>query len=201
VSELRKAAARTLAQSLEQQLSDLGMPSARFDISIVKDETHITSRGWDCVEFMLSANAGEPLKPLSKVASGGEMSRIMLALKSVGGSADNIPGMVFDEIDAGISGRIAEAVGVKLCGIARNRQVICVTHLPQIACLADRHFVVTKTERPKGDGGHTSVSLATLDRAGSIQEVARLAAGSSITETSLKHAEEMIASGEKLKRS
>ena len=196
-TSLRRAAAKTLSHLLEQQLADLGMPSARFDISIIEDVNHITSRGWDVVEFMLSANAGEPMKPLSKVASGGEMSRIMLALKSVGGNADDIPGMVFDEIDAGISGRIAEAVGVKLCGIARNRQVICVTHLPQIACLADRHFVVTKTE----SDGHTSVSLATLDRAGSIHEVARLAAGSNITETSLKHAEEMIEAGERLKSS
>jgi DNA repair protein RecN (Recombination protein N) len=170
-----------------------------FEIAVAADEneTHWTAAGWDQVEYRIATNPGEPLKPLHEIASGGEMSRVMLALKvSVEESAakpkkkNPTPRtLVFDEIDIGIGGRAAEAVGQKLKSLSRGQQVLCVTHLPQIAAFADQHLVVEKRESE----GRTKTQIRTLDDRARTHEVARMLSGAKVTETSLQHAAQMIA--------
>jgi len=158
---------------------------------------HWTSTGWDQVEYRISTNPGEPLKPLTEIASGGEMSRVMLALKVTVEEAAIKPKtksptprtLVFDEIDIGIGGRAAEAVGQKLKALSRGQQVICVTHLPQIAAFADQHLVVEKRE----SDGRTKTQIRLLDDRARTHEVARMLSGATVTETSLQHAAQMIA--------
>jgi DNA repair protein RecN (Recombination protein N) len=158
---------------------------------------HWTSTGWDTVEYRIATNPGEPLKPLHEIASGGEMSRVMLALKvSVEEGAvkpkKKTPTprtLVFDEIDIGIGGRAAETVGQKLKSLSRGQQVLCVTHLPQIAAFADQHFVVEKRD----SAGRTKTKIRQLDDQARTQEVARMLSGATVTETSLQHAAQMIA--------
>jgi DNA repair protein RecN (Recombination protein N) len=161
------------------------------------DTSHWTSNGWDHVQYRISTNPGEPLKPLDEIASGGEMSRVMLALKvAVEESSSKTKKknptprtLVFDEIDIGIGGRAAEAVGQKLKSLSRGQQVLCVTHLPQIAAFADQHLVVEKHE----SAGRTKTQIRTLDDPARTQEVARMLSGATVTETSLQHAAQMIA--------
>ena len=147
----------------------------------------------DGVEFMISTNPGEPLKPMASIASGGELSRIMLALKAIAMDVDGVESMVFDEIDTGVSGRMAQVVGEKMCRIARNRQVLCVTHLPQIAALGDAQYVVEK----RTEGERTNTYVRRLDDAGRIRELSRLVGGSEDSESSLSHAENMLRDAEK----
>ncbi|MGP8272042.1 MAG: DNA repair protein RecN [Terracidiphilus sp.] len=194
----RKAAATKLAKLAEAQINSLAM-KVRFEIDVVAEDSefHWAASGWDQVEYRISTNPGEPLKPLHEIASGGEMSRVMLALKvSVEESAakpkkkNPTPRtLVFDEIDIGIGGRAAEAVGQKLKSLSRGQQVLCVTHLPQIAAFADQHLVVEKRESE----GRTKTQIRTLDDAARTHEVARMLSGAKVTETSLQHAAQMIA--------
>ncbi len=194
----RKSAATRLAKLAEVQINSLAM-KASFTIAIASsdDEAHWTAHGWDEVEYRISTNPGEPLKPLHEIASGGEMSRVMLALKvaveeNSTKTNKKIPTprtLVFDEIDIGIGGRAAEAVGHKLKALARGQQVLCVTHLPQIAAFAAQHLVVEKRE----EHGRTKTRIRVLDDRARTHEVARMLSGATVTDTSLQHAAQMIA--------
>jgi DNA repair protein RecN (Recombination protein N) len=190
---------------------------ARFKVEVsgTDDEGNWTSRGFDQVQYLIAANPGEPLGPVDEIASGGELSRVMLALKTSieaghskrtgkdGGAPSSLPSvgkrvgtkdtasqrtLVFDEIDAGIGGRAAEAVGKKLKQLSRTKQVLCITHLPQIASFADQHYLIEKKE----SGGRTKTSVRQLDADERTREVARMVSGAKLTETSLKHAEQML---------
>jgi len=198
VSTQRKTAAAKLAKLAETQINSLAM-KVRFEISVGSNEHESvwTADGWDEVEYRIATNAGEPLKPLHEIASGGEMSRVMLALKVAVEEASaktrrKLPTprtLVFDEIDIGIGGRAADAVGQKLKALGRAQQVLCVTHLPQIAAFADQHFVVEKKE----DHGRTKMNIRLLDDRARTHEVARMLSGAKVTDTSLQHAAQMIA--------
>jgi len=198
LSAQRKTAAAKLAKLAETQINSLAM-KVRFEISVTSQEQEPawTVDGWDAVEYRIATNAGEPLKPLHEIASGGEMSRVMLALKVAVEEASaktrrKLPTprtLVFDEIDIGIGGRAADAVGQKLKALGRAQQVLCVTHLPQIAAFADQHFVVEKKE----DHGRTKMNIRLLDDRARTHEVARMLSGAKVTDTSLQHAAQMIA--------
>jgi DNA repair protein RecN (Recombination protein N) len=206
LSEKRKAAAKKLEQMVERELADLGMGGTVFKILIAREadpdgEIEADSKkymlyphGIDKIEFMLSANKGEELRQLRKAASGGEMSRIMLALKNVILSADIVESIVFDEVDAGISGRTAEIVGRKLKLLSKDRQVLVITHLPQIAAMSDAHFSVQKGRA----GERVTTVVRKLSAADKIKEVARMLAGEEVTDLSRKHAEEMVARAEQI---
>ena len=195
----RVAAAQKLEKSAEAHINDLAM-KARFSIEVTANEDPAawTANGWDSIAYRIATNAGEPLKPLGEIASGGEMSRVMLALKvSVEEGASKarkkmqVPRtLVFDEIDIGIGGRAAEAVGQKLKMLSKAQQVLCVTHLPQIAAFADQHFLIEK----KAEGGRTKTSVRLLESADRTEELARMLSGATVTDTSLRHAEQMIRS-------
>lgn len=191
----RRELAQHLAQAVMQQLRDLGMGRARLEIRI-ESLPRPTANGLDSVEFLISANPGEPLKPMASVASGGELSRIMLALKAISMEADGVDSMVFDEIDTGVSGRMAQTVGEKMCAIARDHQVLCVTHLPQIAALGDAHFVVEKHT----DGTTTETVVRQLDSEGRIHELSRLVGGAEDSTSSLSHAKHMLEDAECVRR-
>ena len=186
LSRSRGAAAQKFATEVGQELAFLDMPKVRFQADIKSTEPG--PNGLDRVEFLISANPGEPPKPLAKIASGGELSRIMLAIKSVLARKDATATLIFDEIDTGISGRAAQKVGIKLKSVAVGRQVICVTHLAQIAALGDFHLLIEKSFSDKG--AFTTVTPLTL--AGRQREIARIISGEKITETTLKSAAEML---------
>ncbi|HEX3031609.1 MAG TPA: DNA repair protein RecN, partial [Bacillota bacterium] len=166
----------------------LMMPQIKFQVCLSPLELW-KAHGREDVEFLISPNPGEPLKPLAKIASGGEMSRIMLALKTILTKVDRLPTLIFDEVDAGIGGRTVQAVGEKLALIGRERQVICVTHSPQVSSFATAHFQIAK----QVEGGRTTTTVTRLDEEGRVQELARMLGGHSITGTTIKHAEEMLA--------
>ena len=187
VSAMRHDEAKILRDELVSALNNLNFLDARFDIRIVSDEGAITRDGIDDVEFLISTNPGEDLKPLTDVASGGELSRIMLALKSVLAKRDSIGTLIFDEIDTGISGMTAQLVADRMSDIAKRHQVIAVTHLPQIASHATTHFLIEKSS----DGTHTSTSVTPLSYEGSVEELARMLAGDTITEAVRVNAEEL----------
>ncbi len=187
LSGIRRSAAESLSGEVEGHLADLGLKNAQFSVSF-ETKAELGPDGMDKVEFLLTANSKEPLKPLARVASGGEMSRIMLALKTIIAGSDNIPTLIFDEIDVGISGRISGMVGEKLVHAAADHQVLCVTHSPQIAAYADAHIVVEKQDT--GDGAITSVRILTMDERK--HEIARILGISSESESALRHAEEML---------
>ena len=184
--ENRKAAANELAERILTELAQLDMPRVQFSCEFT--ELELASTGADAVAFYMSANPGEALKPLSKVASGGELARIMLAMKNVLAEKDLVATLVFDEVDTGVSGRAAQKVAEKLRSVAKHKQVLCVTHLPQMAALASTHLLIAKEER----GGRTYTSVTPLDREGRKRELARIIGGANITETTLKSAEEML---------
>ena len=188
LSALRKTTAEHVAARIEAALKDMEMKDARFHIQI-DEKMDWTSDGKDKVEFLISANAGEGLKPLAKIASGGEMSRVMLALKTVLVDADDIGTFIFDEIDTGVSGRTARKVGEKMRFLGGKRQILCITHLPQIAAMADSHFLIEK----ESDGEETTTKVTPLTEEGAVGEVARLMGGSDVTETTLAAARELIA--------
>ncbi len=187
VSAIRQKEAKILSGEIVSALGGLNFLDARFDIVITSDEEKITGSGFDDVEFMISTNPGEQLKPLTSVASGGELSRIMLALKSVLAKRDSIGTLIFDEIDSGISGKTAQLVADRMADIATGRQVIAITHLPQIASHADTHFLIEKTS----DGVHTSTLVRELSDNESVEELARMLAGSEITDAVRKNAAEL----------
>lgn len=186
ISKVRKEVAVKLEDRIEEELRYLGMDKASFRI-VVEDNENLNEDGKNKVYFMMTANVGEPLKPLSKVASGGELSRIMLAIKSVIADVDSIPTLIFDEIDTGISGRAAQAVAEKMCLISKNHQVLCVTHLPQIASMADVHFKIEKNIID----GKTYTNVLKLDNKGQTEELARMLGGAILTDLTRKHSIEM----------
>ncbi len=184
----RKATAETMSARILSELAQLDMPRVQFECRFT--ETELSSNGADSVAFYMSANAGEDLKPLSKVASGGELARIMLAMKNVLAEKDQVATLIFDEVDTGVSGRAAQKVAEKLRSVATHKQVLCVTHLPQLAALAQNHLLIAKEER----GGRTYTTVTPLDIEGRKRELARIIGGTNITETTLKSAEEMLQS-------
>ena len=198
---LRQQAAQQMTACIERELQELDMPAARFAVEISSTlgatQTKFTKKGTDTVRFLLSANRGEELRPLSKVASGGELSRIMLALKNVLSAGEESVTAVFDEVDTGVSGRAASRVGEKLYAIAQQRQVLCVTHLPQIACLADHQYRIIKFS----ENGRTFTQVNLLDTEGRIEELARLTAGVHITEATLIGARELLHQAQTHKKS
>lgn len=182
----RQKGAQSLSARILDELAQLDMPRVQF--SCVFTETELTPDGADAVAFYMSANAGEALKPLSKVASGGELARIMLAMKNVLAEQDQVATLIFDEVDTGVSGRAAQKVAEKLRSVAKTKQVLCVTHLPQLAALAHNHLLIAKEERQ----GRTYTTVTPLDREGRKRELARIIGGANITEITLKSAEEML---------
>ena len=184
--EARKQASVTLTERVLKELSDLDMKKVQFACQFT--ETELSQNGADAVAFYMSANLGEALKPLNKVASGGELARIMLAMKNVLAERDHVPTLIFDEVDTGVSGRAAQHVAEKLRAVSKNKQVLCVTHLPQLAALADTHFLIEKSEHD----GRTFTAVTPLDFEGRKRELARIIGGSSITETTLQSAAEML---------
>lgn len=196
LSKVRRAAGDRLKRDVLNELKDLGMAKSMFDVAL-SDASGGEPRkgGRETAEFMLSANPGEPLKPLEKVASGGELSRIMLCFKSIFADNDRVPTLIFDEIDTGISGRTAAVVGEKMLGIAKKHQVICVTHLAQIAALADAHLMVRKYD----DGKNTFVETRQLNEEEKVQRIAQMMDGESDSPSALTHASELIARADKIK--
>jgi DNA repair protein RecN (Recombination protein N) len=204
LSRRRKEAASDLASKLEKELSTLGMKKVRFQIQVASEAgkegeggpagPRLHEKGMDQVEFLLSPNPGEDLKPLARIASGGELSRIMLAMKRIFAEETLVKTLIFDEVDAGIGGGIAEIVGRKLKEISRHHQVFCITHLPQIACFADTHYKVTKKE----SGGRTYVEVQRLSEEERLEEVARMLGGLKITGKTIDHAKEMLKSAQKI---
>ena len=186
----RQEQGAVMAEKILSELSQLDMPRVQFQCRF--RETELTSEGADAVAFYLSANAGEDLKPLSKVASGGELARIMLSMKNVLAEKDAVDTLIFDEVDTGVSGRAAQRIAEKLKSLAKHKQVLCVTHLPQLAALADTHMLIAKSE----PDGRTYTTVTPLDRKGRAMELARIIGGAHITETTLKSAEEMLSAGE-----
>lgn len=182
----RQEAANAMSTRILTELAQLDMPRVQFECSFT--ETELTPNGADAVVFYMSANAGEALKPMSKVASGGELARIMLAMKNVLAEKDQVATLIFDEVDTGVSGRAAQKVAEKLRSVALHKQVLCVTHLPQLAALAQTHLLIAKSER----NGRTYTTVTPLDIQGRKMELARIIGGSNITETTLKSAEEML---------
>ena len=196
LSSQRRAAAQKLAQRIQLELTQLDMPRVRFEVEFApKDTTDgMDATGMDTVRFLMSANVGEDLKPINKIASGGELSRIMLALKNVLAETEQVATLIFDEVDTGVSGRAAGKVARKLFQVSGTKQVLCVTHLPQIAAMGDVHFSVEKGEQD----GRTYTRVERLDRARRQEEIARLSGGD-ITAVMLDGAEELLASAEKFK--
>jgi DNA repair protein RecN (Recombination protein N) len=200
LSAKRREAAARLAKAAEREINDLAM-NVQFSVAVhaQPERTNWSAHGWDEIAFLIATNVGEPLKPLDEIASGGEMSRVMLALKVTVEDAVTRRGgrkktvlprtLVFDEIDIGIGGRAAEAVGLKLKALAGTQQVICVTHLPQIAAFADQHFLIEKSESK----GRTHTAIREMAEPDRVREIARMLSGATLTETSLRHAESMLA--------
>lgn len=193
LSDARKAAADRLTAQILTELLQLDMGKIRFAVDFA--EKPLDSDGMDTVRFLMSANAGEELRPIHKIASGGELARIMLAMKNVLSEQDHVGTMVFDEVDTGVSGRAAQKVAEKMARISRRKQVLCVTHLPQLAAMADTHFSVEKGER----GGRTYTEVRRLDREQRRRELARLTGGSHVSQTMLDGAEELLVQAEKFR--
>ncbi len=205
----RESGAEKLSQLVTQELAKLGMPKAEFQVMqqsrAAENETYVTINGqklWvgpkgvDSIEFVIRANPGESFKPLANVASGGEISRIMLALKTLLAESDQVPVLIFDEIDAGISGRISQAVGLSLRKLAKSHQIICVTHLPQIASMANHHFLVEKNV----EGEHTKTAIKCLQEEERREQVARLFGGETVTQSHLDSAKDLIREAEMLSK-
>ncbi|MEO3944407.1 DNA repair protein RecN [Gorillibacterium sp. CAU 1737] len=199
LSALRKQAAKELAEAIERELQELQMQRTRFAVRIEQmddaggpelEGRHIrlTPTGIDDVEFLISANPGEPLRSISRIASGGELSRIMLAMKTIFAKVDRIPVLVFDEVDTGVSGRAAQAIAEKLSRLSADCQVFSITHLPQVACMADEHYLIQKGVEDE----RTYTRVYRLDHEGRVLELARMLGGVEVTETTKRHAEEMI---------
>jgi DNA repair protein RecN (Recombination protein N) len=197
LSEARRTVGLLLSRGVERELRDLGMDQPVFEVkslplqegvSLGAEGVKAGGRGMDQIEFLLSANVGEPPRPLARIASGGELSRIMLALKRVLADAERVPTLVLDEIDAGIGGAVAEALGEKLAHIAKRHQVLCITHLPQIACYATTHFKVSKELK----GGRTIARVELLDEGGRLEEISRMLGGRVITDKTRAHARELL---------
>ena len=193
LTESRVRAAEELSKSITEELRYLDLEKVVFSVSVEKlisekGLTRFTPDGCDAAEFMISANPGEPLKPLARIASGGELSRVMLAIRSVLAECDGVDTLIFDEIDTGVSGKTSQKIGIKLRRVSEGGQVLCITHSAQIAAAADTHFKISKAEKD----GRTETSLTALDREGRINELSRIMGGIEITDTVKKTAEELI---------
>ena len=194
--EKRTKAARKFEKDVEANLKAVALEKARFEVRIdapndlqaEETDKSLTAKGFDQIEFYFSANVGESVKPIAKVASGGEASRLMLILKTTAKLSEHEKAMVFDEIDVGIGGRVAEAVGLKLKELAKTQQVLCVTHQPQVASLADHHFLVEK----QAAKNRTEIRVKELSKTEKVEEIARMLTGKEITETARRHAKEML---------
>lgn len=200
LSELRRHAADRLAKAIEAELKHLQMERTSFKVQLDavqggENGTKLTPQGVDEAVFMLSPNPGEPLKPLNKIASGGEMSRIMLAMKTIFAEIDGVPVLVFDEVDTGVSGRAAQAIAEKMSALSRNCQIFSITHLPQVACMADHHYEIRKTVQ----GDRTSTSVTELLGEGRVEELARMLGGVEVTSKTRHHAQEMLDLAERQK--
>lgn len=187
LSKQRKKSAKKLEKMIHEQLSALYMDKAVFEVKF-SNNSKLYSKGIDKVEFYIQTNPGEEMGPLAKIASGGELSRIMLALKTIFSQKMGVTSIIFDEVDTGVSGRVAQAIAEKISQISNNSQVLCITHLPQVAAIADNHYYISKSV----NDGRTETSLEELDEKQKIREIARMLSGSEITELTLKHAEELI---------
>lgn len=187
LTQRRENAAKVLEENIEKSLHELNMEKSKFKVNIENDGTFYDN-GMDKVEFLISTNPGEPLKPLVKIASGGELSRVMLAIKSILADSDGVDTMIFDEIVTGVSGKAAMSIAKKLAVIAKNKQVICITHLPQLTAMADNHYLIQKNT----DGELASTTLKELDEEGRELELARIIDGGEVTELALSHAKQML---------
>lgn len=194
IHNIRKEAAARLQESVKRELNFIGLEKSTFKIEVDRTET-FNENGADKVQFLIATNPGEPLKPLEKIVSGGELSRIMLALKTVFVDKDEIPSVIFDEIDVGISGRIAQSVGEKMYSISTAHQVFCVTHLPQIACMSDIHFLIAKVIQEN----KTYTIVNKMDSEQKENEIARMIGGAQVTKLTIDHAKELIALAEEKK--
>ncbi|MCH5349540.1 MAG: DNA repair protein RecN, partial [Oscillospiraceae bacterium] len=192
LSELRTKASEQLTEKISDELKFLDMPNVR--IAFEHSKGKLTLNGMDIMELMISVNPGEPPKPIAKIASGGELSRIMLAIKNVIAENEDIPTMIFDEVDTGVSGRAAQKIGVKLRQVSKSRQVLCVTHLSQIAVMADNHLLIEKSNTDD----RTYTNVTSLDTEQRISEIARILGGEHITQTTLDNAAEQLSSQEKI---
>ncbi|MDQ6599584.1 DNA repair protein RecN [Bacillus salipaludis] len=196
LTELRKKYAEKLTKLIHKELKDLYMAKTIFEIRFEKDIKHFAKNGVDHIEFYLSTNPGEPLKPLSKIASGGELSRIMLALKSIFSKHQGVTSIIFDEVDTGVSGRVAQAIAEKIYKVAHSSQVLCISHLPQVAAMADIHLFISKVTK----GGRTKTSVTPLKAEEKIKEIGRMISGVEITDLTKKHAEELLLMAAKNKK-
>ncbi|MDQ1145126.1 DNA repair protein RecN (Recombination protein N) [Bacillus sp. SORGH_AS 510] len=188
LSEIRHKWAEKLTNLIHKELKELYMAKTVFEIRFEKEQEHFSKTGVDHVEFYISTNPGEPLKPLSKVASGGELSRIMLALKSIFSKHQGVTSIIFDEVDTGVSGRVAQSIAEKIYKVASGSQVLCISHLPQVAAMADTHLFISKVIT----GGRTKTSVTPLSRGEKIKEIGRMISGAEITDLTKKHAEELL---------
>ena len=188
LTSLRKKLAGDLTDAIHNELKQLYMQKTVFEVKINSGETFISKLGMDEVEFYLSTNPGEPLKPLSKIASGGELSRIMLALKSIFSKHQEITSIIFDEVDTGVSGRVAQAIAEKIHKVSTDSQVLCISHLPQVAAMADTHLYIEKETQD----GRTKTKVKDLDHEGKIKEIGRMISGVEITDITKKHAQELL---------
>ena len=188
LTSLRKRLAGDLTDAIHNELKQLYMQKTVFEVKINSGETFISKLGMDEIEFYLSTNPGEPLKPLSKIASGGELSRIMLALKSIFSKHQEITSIIFDEVDTGVSGRVAQAIAEKIHKVSTDSQVLCISHLPQVAAMADTHLYIEKETQD----GRTKTKVKDLDHEGKIKEIGRMISGVEITDITKKHAQELL---------
>ncbi|AUI78880.1 DNA repair protein RecN [Lactiplantibacillus pentosus] len=188
LSDKRRTAAKVLQRQIHQELKDLYMDKAVFEVRFKPTKGQIYRSGLDSVEFYIQTNPGERMRPLAKIASGGELSRMMLALKTIFSESQGITSIIFDEVDTGVSGRVAQAIAEKINGIAHFSQVLCITHLPQVAAMSDHHYFIAK----KITGKRTKTSVTKLDNAARVKELARMLAGTKVTKLSLEHAEELL---------
>ncbi len=201
ISDLRKKNAKILSEQLKKALEDLNFIDVRFEIEVRADEEKVAAGGFDDVEFMISTNPGEQIRPLDQVASGGELSRIMLAIKTVVAEKDDIDTLIFDEIDTGISGQTAWKVSEKLGLLARGHQIICITHLPQIAAMADNHYEIAKGTQNEDGQERTVTQIHRLSDDNRVSELARMLGGAQITDSTLENAREMMHQADEVKQS
>jgi DNA repair protein RecN (Recombination protein N) len=196
LTAIRKSAATALSQAVQEALAFLDMPKVRFEVAV--KATEFGAFGRDEVEFLLSANPGEPVGPMVRIASGGELSRIMLAIRSVLNERYGVPTAIYDEVDTGISGRTARKVGIKLATIAKGSQVVCVTHSAQIASLADAHYVIEKRETVEGGETRAETTVRPITEERRVEEIARILGGLDVTDSQRAAARELIAGKEGL---
>ncbi|EAD3613304.1 TPA_asm: DNA repair protein RecN [Listeria monocytogenes] len=196
LTDIRKKAAVTLEKQIKQELNQLYMEKAIFSVRFEANKMELTELGQDSVVFYMSTNPGEPLKPLAKIASGGELSRMMLALKTIFSRHQGITSIIFDEVDTGVSGRVGQAIAEKIYAVSVGSQVLCISHLPQVAAMANHHYYITKKVQNK----RTTTSVTVLKGVKKVEEISRMIAGIEVTELTKQHAKEMIEQAEKVKQ-